>query len=69
MERYSYQRDFSVVQDCGYGRCYSRGADTIEEAMEIMNEWKVGEPGSFRVQTWDGEFVAGEQPAPDPHWY
>jgi len=69
MQRFSWESEYKVVQDCGYGRCYGRQADTLEEAMTIMEEWKVGNPGSFRVQTWDGEFVAGEPSAPTPNWH
>lgn len=69
MERLSFEKDFCVINDKGFGECYSRQADTIEEAAGIMDEWRKGNSGSFRIQTAEGEFVAGDEPAPTPNWW
>jgi hypothetical protein len=71
MKRFSYESDFSVVCDQGFGKCFSRGCDTLEEAQAEMESWQKKSHGSFCIQQWVGDdivIVSGER-APTPNWF
>lgn len=68
MERFSWESEFSVVCDRGFGNVYSRSADTIEEAQAELEKWRKDQPGEFRIQRWNGELISGNY-MPTPNWW
>lgn len=65
---------YEVVCDRGFGHCFSRLAETLEEAERTMAEWKAekNSHGTFRIQSYPGSmFVTGEYRVsyPDTGWW